>query len=553
MQHQSRLIVLIGLLAIIAFAGSVTQAQCRAGCPSSDDDSSSSSEPPAPVQDQDSDGVLDFVDGCPTLAGTGFNNGCPDGSAATAVPGDTGTNGVAPPQTSNQTIAVTWASMETCMVGIGSGAASSVNVRQQQTVNSAIIGQLAPGTQFEPWFRDYDENNEVWFGGAPSAGGYGWVKDSVVIDNGLCANLAQVIHVDASDEPIGIVFDPNAIPRMSPSDTRFVDLLDQQPSAMFMSLYSGLTPPDPTPLPPPSMPPFQFNGLGDLSNNLMLVIGGSSNASSMMEVVDDPYAMFIVLPPIGNDEGQCPADSLLMGLVQNGPLLSNSALSESPETGEQMFDINSLEGLLAALQAQMADGAVDADTLAAVIAALLDKLAQDRVNPGQAAALFGAIAASAGDMDSDALAAMLAAWLAKLQADLDAGNLDPDTLAGILGILPVGFSSAAENQEELAALLAELAALEALQAQQEAQEQLGAAQENSDTSEQDALQTVQENSDTSEQDALQAAQENSDTSQQDALQAAQENSDSSQQDALQAAQENSDTSEQDALQAAQEN
>ena len=74
---------------------------------------------------------------------------------------------------------------------------TSVNIREQPTTSSAIIGQLAPGQQFAPFFRDYDENNAVWFGGAPAGDSWGWVAGSVVIDNGQCVNLPMIVHVDA--------------------------------------------------------------------------------------------------------------------------------------------------------------------------------------------------------------------------------------------------------------------------------------------------------------------------------------------------------------------
>ncbi|MFN8378882.1 MAG: SH3 domain-containing protein [Anaerolineae bacterium] len=162
----------------------------------------------APIQDRDSDGVADFVDGCPDDAGTGFTNGCPANIEPIPLPN----------QQSPEVVMI-WDSMDECMVGVPLNASAPVNVREEPSTSAPILGQLGPGQQFSPWFRDYDENNAVWFGGAPASGGYGWVADSVVIDNGQCVYLPMVIHVDAPGGPnFTAEFDPALIPEVKPDD-----------------------------------------------------------------------------------------------------------------------------------------------------------------------------------------------------------------------------------------------------------------------------------------------------------------------------------------------
>jgi hypothetical protein len=152
------------------------------------------------IPDRDSDGVADFVDLCPDEAGTGFTDGCPVGAAPDA------------PQ-----VVMLWDSMDVCMVGVPLTSSANVNIREYPTVNSSIIGQLMPGQQFASFFRDYDENSSVWFGGAPVGGGdWGWVAGSAVIDNGQCANLPMIIHLDAPYQPsIELTLDPDQLPDSS--------------------------------------------------------------------------------------------------------------------------------------------------------------------------------------------------------------------------------------------------------------------------------------------------------------------------------------------------
>lgn len=138
--------------------------------------------------DRDGDGVLDFVDLCPDQPGTGFTEGCPDdltGDAPNPAPNS-------PPQ-----VTFTWGSLQQCMVGLFPSAPSTVRIRENPSTSAQIIGFLLPGQQFEPFFRDYDANGNLWFGGAPAGGDWGWVFAGVVANNGYCDSLPMVIPIGA--------------------------------------------------------------------------------------------------------------------------------------------------------------------------------------------------------------------------------------------------------------------------------------------------------------------------------------------------------------------
>ncbi|MBK9749199.1 MAG: SH3 domain-containing protein [Chloroflexi bacterium] len=215
MNRRRSVVLMLVLIALLAFAGTASaQDNDGDGLPNGQDRCPAQAGPrtnggcplpttSVPPQDRDSDGVQDFVDACPDQAGTGFSNGCPTG----IQPID-----IAPTQAPQ--LVMVWNSMDVCMVGVPLTATGNVNVREQPTTSANILGQLTPGSQWEPWLRDYDENNQVWFDGAPSPGGYGWVSGEVVITNGQCVYLPQVIHVDASDngQSIDVKFDPSIIP-----------------------------------------------------------------------------------------------------------------------------------------------------------------------------------------------------------------------------------------------------------------------------------------------------------------------------------------------------
>lgn len=146
----------------------------------------------AGTPDRDSDGVPDYVDPCPDEAGSGYTNGCPPDAGepeATEEPGGSGE--------------LIWGSLQSCLVAVPPNSRAPVNVREQPTTQSAVIGQLLPGAQFEPLYIDYDTSGGAWFGGAPAADGetWGWVADLVVITNGLCRDLPEVFH-GGDDRPV---------------------------------------------------------------------------------------------------------------------------------------------------------------------------------------------------------------------------------------------------------------------------------------------------------------------------------------------------------------
>ena len=294
----------------------------------------------APIQDRDSDGVADFVDACPDLAGTGFSNGCPIGDA-----GPTPTAGFPIPN------AIGWHSYDTCLVAVAP-ITGVVNVRQEPTVLSPVIGQLLALQQFEPWFRDYDENNEVWFAGAPAGDQYGWVKDSVVSDNGACANLPMVIHIDNTDGPSAVAdFDPGLIPQEQPDEHGDGWSLNELILIDFeLGDWVLITDPDsgdatPTPAPDGHTLPglFKLDGLNIVFCDGSVKPAGDTPATcdgSVMPTDQKPLSLvhrqrdgeqctpagpglcldsLLFLPELGEGEGQCTPEDFAKGLGLTGP------------------------------------------------------------------------------------------------------------------------------------------------------------------------------------------------------------------------------------------
>lgn len=259
--------------------------------------------------DSDGDGVADFVDECPDQPGTGFTNGCPFNLGPIALPTDEPQHG---------TVEMIWDRTDICMVGVPLTARSSVNVRQEPSTSSPIVGTLAPGDQYPPYFRDYDQNGNLWFAIQP-----GWVADSVVIDNGMCVNLPMVIHVDAPKPTVEI--DPNTIPLVKPDDgTGLDDWLHFDPSIIL--ILGGDVPPGPTPQPPPNPPdapsaPFHLTGADgnpiNLSRQLVVIFGSGPNPPGglppgpCLPVGGGCMVGMLVLPPIGDGTGQCPMDEFI--------------------------------------------------------------------------------------------------------------------------------------------------------------------------------------------------------------------------------------------------
>lgn len=266
--------------------------------------------------DRDGDGVLDFVDGCPDQAGTGFTNGCPVG----IVPNLTL---IAPTP-----MVMIWDSTDVCMFGVPLTASENVNVRQEPTINSAILGHMQPGDQFEALLRDYDENNDVWIFGEALPGKYGWVFGDLLINNGQCVNLPQVIHVDAPDPKVEVIFDFDTVPQMMPEDE---PIRDGYVIAGWEHLFDEPTD-DITPTPTGSRSRPQFYDFGDLRIRFLTGDGSvipvdqfSLNFARLMRGEDDACL------EIGG--GFCLAGVLLL------PAVGDPAAGEScPLPGDDGFD-----------------------------------------------------------------------------------------------------------------------------------------------------------------------------------------------------------------------
>lgn len=291
--------------------------RANGGCPLSQPEQPEAERPDV-VFDRDGDGVLDFADQCPDAPGTGFTNGCP--ADATPAREQGGGSGV---------VIIVWKSMDVCMVGVPLTAARNVNVREQPTTKSAVIGQLSPGTQWSPWFRDYDENNQVWFAGAPVPNGYGWVADSAVIDNGQCVNLPMVIHVDAPSNPrIDVSFDPSIIPQDLPEDEKTFPEWLRGIHLLLLDNDSDGDNVTPTPAPGPKLRIFKL-GLDELLLNFTNDDGSDIPTDQHIIIIGRPAAdgekcvllpggscmdAVLLLPAVGDPTGLCPADTFLKGL-----------------------------------------------------------------------------------------------------------------------------------------------------------------------------------------------------------------------------------------------
>ena len=214
MKHRRTILIGVVLLLLMMVAGAVS-AQDGDGdglpdtadrCPREAGPRENGGCPVAgrPVDDRDGDGVADFVDNCPDQPGTGFTNGCP----VEVNPALIATATQAP------VLVMVWDSMDVCMFGVPMNAGSNVNVRDNPSTSAAILGQMQPGDQFEALLRDYDENNDLWIYGEALPGIYGWVFGDLLINNGQCVYLPQVIHVDApqSSPFVEVTFDPSIIP-----------------------------------------------------------------------------------------------------------------------------------------------------------------------------------------------------------------------------------------------------------------------------------------------------------------------------------------------------
>lgn len=310
--NRAGMIVTIFLLLLLTMAGaSFAQAQdsdgdtvpdTRDNCPQEFGTVANHGCPDRPADDRDSDGVADFVDQCPDAAGTGFSNGCPTG-------------GTQPEQTPYVPIAPNWTDPNACMVGVPVNAPSNVNVRALAGMDQEILGTVAPGTQWEPWLRDYDETNQIWFDGAPVQGG--WVRGDQVILHGDCVYLPQVIHVDAPDNSPGIIiadFDPSLIPHLGPNDPITIPgpiIIDMDDIPVVNPTH--VSPPTATPN-PGRMPVFHLM-LGDqevpLEHKPFFVLLGGEDPSF-------PFEAFVLMPEFGDGEGQCTPEAWQQGMEDLG-------------------------------------------------------------------------------------------------------------------------------------------------------------------------------------------------------------------------------------------
>ncbi len=228
----------------------------------------------------------------------------------------------------------------------------SVNVHADPTFASPVIGSLPAGFQFEPWFRDYDENNDYWLAGSIGPGGTeGWVYGPPMAMNAQCVYLPQVIHADApSQDPIMVEFDPDLIPpHWNPFDDDDSDrpqigrggIVVIDPDLLFPQIPEITPEPQATPYMPeiPDGDPWvplimdQLFGDGDDSgfdpqpdpptDPFRFVRGGEdiTPTDRMIIAVLPPDAdaqgapIFMILPKIGDGEGECPAEQFVHGMV----------------------------------------------------------------------------------------------------------------------------------------------------------------------------------------------------------------------------------------------
>ncbi len=257
----------------------------------------------------------------------------------------------------------------------------SVNVHADPTFASPVISSLPAGFQFEPWFRDYDENNDYWLAGSIGPGGTeGWVFGPPMAMNAQCVYLPQVIYADApSLEPITVEFNPDLIPMHwnpfddddsdrpqigrggivvidpdlffphlpeitpEPQATPFVtEIPDGDPWVEFIiaQLFGDGDEEGFNPQPDPPADPFRFvRGGEDITPTDRMII-----AILPSDAQGEP--IYMILPKIGDGEGECPADQFVMMMLNSFPMWGDPHVGDPTGMAIANPDTNALIGLL---------------------------------------------------------------------------------------------------------------------------------------------------------------------------------------------------------------
>lgn len=278
-------------------------------------------------------------------------------------------------------LGIVWTTQLECVAAVPF-TISSINVHADPTFASPVIGSLPAGFQFEPWFRDYDENQDYWLAGSIGPGGTeGWVYGPPMAMNAECVYLPQVIYADVPpSDPIMVEFDPDLIPPSwnplgedesdrptienggiivfdpdlfdfpefpqitpEPQATRFVpDIPGGDPWSVFIleQLFGDGDDSSFNPQPDPPRDPFRFLLGGDditPTDRMIIAINEADSAP-----------MFLILPPLGEDPGQCPPQQFVAMMVNSFPMVGDPFWGDPHE-----FDLaglspedNALIGLL---------------------------------------------------------------------------------------------------------------------------------------------------------------------------------------------------------------
>jgi hypothetical protein len=203
---------------------------------------------------------------------------------------------------------------------------TGADVHAEPSADSPNIGTLPPGQWFEPWFRDYDADGGLWLAGAIGpGGGEGWVSGNDVFDNGMCANLPQVVKFDAPPQLVGLPdLDWDGIPVMRPDgSTSIRDLFDSFGGIVVVDTSTPGIEPTATPAPTvePSIPPKFFDLFDqdgspiDLSGRPMIIFIADPPDPDSQACVPlgsgKCLDAVLLLPAFGDEPGQCPAETFV--------------------------------------------------------------------------------------------------------------------------------------------------------------------------------------------------------------------------------------------------